>query len=143
MPDTKYGGSIPPGDMFGSNTVPPYGIDLSAPIHFDTYKGPSVPGYGANGIGVQTYAIGGTGNAPKTGGLDSPTITANGVAGAVSANPDEPISLAPGVTVTGSLIPQNWFVRGTIIILGFVFVAVGLSMFKGPAIAVIQKAAGA
>jgi hypothetical protein len=41
----------------------------------------------------------------------------------------------------GGLVPNNWIARGTTIILGFIFVAVGLSMFRGSPILNIAKPA--
>lgn len=71
----------------------------------------------------------------------SATEKANMTGGATDVGGTPAIAL-DAVTATGSVLPVNWFVRGIVVILGFVFVAVGLSMFKGAVLSTIAKEAG-
>lgn len=91
---------------------------------------------------VQEYYLGGN---LGTEGAASPIFTASGYAGApVSGGgslttvpaTDSTISIDPSVAAAGG----NWFLRGVIIVLGFIFVGVGLSMFREKAVVVLKEA---
>jgi hypothetical protein len=74
---------------------------------------PSLPDLGGSATkGADTIA-----NAAKSAGITGGTITPS----ATTGNPS---------VATGASVANNWFVRGTVVVLGFVFVAVGLSQFN-------------
>jgi hypothetical protein len=55
--------------------------------------------------------------AAKSAGITGGTIAPSATTGSTSV-------------ATGASVANNWFVRGTVVVLGFVFVAVGLSQFN-------------
>lgn len=77
----------------------------------------------------------GAGSPASTGGTPNASpVAANGV------NPDAGSKQPAGVIGSAGNLGA-YFTRAVVVILGFVFVAAGLSMFKGTAVAVIRSAA--
>lgn len=82
----------------------------------------SAYGFGTSGDNVATKAA-----SVRT---DDPTAQA--IAGATQAGAAQ--------AVASAAFTENWLLRGTVIILGFIFVAVGLSMFRGSPVITLPKA---
>lgn len=106
----------------------------SAPISFN-------PTFGSTPATTQTAELPGTATTPSVGGAGSAAF--QGIPGAASAAGITGGSVPPASTTGstagagGASTLNNWFVRAVIVILGFVFVAVGLSQFG-----VVQRGIG-
>jgi hypothetical protein len=97
---------------------------------------PGLPGASPASSGGFLQGLFNTGsNNPVSSILDGVTTTtdANG----------NTVSKSGNVTTTGSVSNQNWitqiFLRAVIIVLGFIFMAVGLSMFKSSAPIILEQ----
>lgn len=98
---------------------------------------------GTNLLGVSSGSLGGSSLFSGAGGAnyssvgDTSKSLAEQLASFVSGSKDLADStLATGLEISGATVSlwdkiSNYFLRGTVIILGFIFVAVGLSMFVG------------
>lgn len=113
------------GGIFGGMSFQPLGWD--AP----TGSTPAATGGGLSLPDVPALpSIGGSAGSAASGTIQQAATAAGITGGAV------PPAATTGSTTasTGASVANSWFIRGTIVILGFVFVAVGLSQFG-----VVQK----
>ncbi len=120
------------------------GIDLNVINAFKSYgKGTTSEAQLFDTMGISSVSDIISQNAAIVGGAD-----ALGLRGTLSDtnNPATPQTAASVTGSSGGLLSgvANYFERGIIIILGFIFVAIGLSMFKSPAvIQAVSKIKGA
>lgn len=70
--------------------------------------------------------------------LGSPVAAGNAIGGAVNSVTGALNSLSGSTSAASSIDWVGLFLRATVIIMGFIFVAVGLSMFKNPVESVTQ-----
>lgn len=105
--------------------------DIGPNLVSDFGGGEGLPVFGADGR-LQGNLTGNYGQAPSSNTLDSITLPPIG-GPATAAAAGVTGAATPPASTTGNVNPtaaaSNWFVRGVVVILGFIFVAVGLSQF--------------
>jgi hypothetical protein len=109
-----------------SGTFDPQGIN-STTFKFGTGSGDIVPNFvpAQNSASSPSFGLSGS-SLPAIGGPQAGTSSAAASSGISGAG--TPPASTTGST-SGATIANSWFVRAVIVILGFIFVAVGLSQF--------------
>lgn len=107
------------------------GLGLGVPVQWGEQAFTNPLAASANPFALLAAGYGALNPSTTPGGSANPTAAITGIS---QPDPSQGGSTNPGQSVTGAARTPgsiaDYFIRGVVIILGFIFVAVGLSMFR-------------